>query len=546
MTVPSYRAPLLWILLPMCCGYILGHHLPGWPVWPCFFLALVLIGLAYGTQGKTTHPGRRKCWAVFFFSGVSIASLLYFQQSRRFPEVWEELPAREANLDLKVKRLYASSDPTQTKGIATVINTEDHLRSLGNHRIYFSVASDGHPVERGQRLSVRGVLNYLPSKKQRSLFEQYLYRQSVTLTINRAYLVANPRDGNLLEVFIAKLRRQAIETLGIQIEEYPEELSIYRGMMLGLKGELSAENKQLFLKTGTLHLFAISGLHVGIIAVTWAGIFLVLRIPRVPSVLLGLGLVYFYVEITGAGPSAVRAFAMIAFFWAGKSVVRPMPPFQALVASAVTVLIISPSQLFASGFQLSYTVVTGILIWGIPLFQTLRERWYSRIAQKQQHLNRFRKMINKAWELVVGTLCVSLSATISSAPLSILYFGLLAPLAVLLNMILVPMASLVIVSGVFSLITGYVSLPWLAGFFNHGPLALIHGTGLLLDWIVQLPGAFVTQAWVHDGLGYATVIIFLGSLLLVHGLKLPAILRFTFPVALTVAMIFLNTLLRII
>ena len=546
MAYPSYRAPLLWLLIPMICGYVAGFHLPNLPVLVTLITAFVALTGAIWSLRTTTNGISQRYWSILFLLGVFIASLLYYQQTRRFPGLWEILPPREANLTLKVKRLYASADSSVVKGIAKIVETEDHLNPLLGFPIYFSVYAEEQPIDRGQKISTRGLLNYLPSKDSLSIFEQYLTGQSVSLTLTRAYLTAEPESGNLFEVLISNIRRKAIESLGIQLKEFPEDLSIYRGMMLGIKGELSNENKQLFIRTGTLHLFAISGLHVGIIAVTWAGLFTVLRVPRRLSVILGLLLVYIYVETTGASPSAVRAFAMTAFFWLGTSIVRQMPPFQALIASAVVVLLFSPSQLFSAGFQLSYTVVTGILAWGIPFFQFLREKWHANILQKQPHQSRIIKLITKIGEAVVGTFCISLSATLASAPLSILYFGILAPFAVVLNMALVPIASLVIVSGLFSLIFGIGGASALSGFFNHGPLLLIKIIQNLLDWVVSAPGAFFPMAWVWDGLGFITAILFLGSLVAGHSLKLPKLWLFSFPVVLTTGMISLNTLIQII
>ena len=526
----------------MIGGYIAGHQLPILSVWIGIPVAGIFIILSLFYLRRKFL--RSSLWPILFLLGVCIASLLYYQQSHIYPEQWAELPAREAHLTVKVKRLYASQDLNVTKGIAEVTHAEDHLKSLIEFPIFFSIETADLQIHRGQYLESKGVLSYLPAKDSPTLFEKYLIGQSIPLIFNRAVLQEAPKEGTLFETFISHVRQQAIDSLGLGMDPYQDELSIYRGMMLGIKGGLSEENKELFIRTGTLHLFAISGLHVGIVAVTWAGIFLVLRIPEKVSVFLGLTLVYLYVEATGASPSAVRAFAMTAFFWLGQSLVRQMPPFHALVASAVVVLNLSPTQLFSAGFQLSYTVVSGILLWGIPFYQHLRDRRQRSQLQKERHQNTLTKLSNKTWEVVVSTFCISLSATLASAPLSILYFGLMAPFAVCLNMLLVPSASLIIIAGLFSIISGF--LPWLAAtaFFNHGPLLLISLMGTLLDWIVTLPFTFLPMHWTWEGLAFFTVLLFISALLLGHGCKFRKGWLFCFPVVLSAGMIFLNSLIK--
>ena len=313
-------------------------------------------------------------------------------------------------------------------------------------------------------------------------------------------------------------------------------------MMLGMKGELNTENKQLFLKTGTLHLFAISGLHVGIVALSLAGILNLLRVPAKVSVVVGLALVYAYVEITGANPSAVRAFAMTAFFWAGHSIARQMPPFQALTASAVIVLLLQPSQLFSPGFQLSYSVVSGILLWGMPLHRAARDRLYAAQPWKIRFQSEGEKRFFKVVEIILGALIISLAAFLASAPLSILYFGIFPPPAILLNLILVPAATLVIFSGMLSLIFGLAGVEVLSVFFNHGPLTLILLTEKMLESLVDLPGFFFEMRWIHEPLGFLTLFIYLGSLLCGHSLRLSKPKLLAIPAASLAIMLCINAL----
>ena len=145
-------------------------------------------------------------------------------------------------------------------------------------------------------------------------------------------------------------------------------------MLLGRKIELSKAQIERYRMTGTMHFFAISGLHIGVIATVIAQFLLLIRVPRAVAPWIGLPLLYLYVEITGGTPSAIRAFLMAAFFWSSFACQRQRSPFSALMCSAILVLIIDPNQLWSLGFQLSYAVVLSILLFGLPLHQVLTGR----------------------------------------------------------------------------------------------------------------------------------------------------------------------------
>ncbi len=541
MAAPSYRTPLLWILLPMIAGYTLGHHLPG--IAPLIAATTGIAALLVAARFLRSHPQSKAwsmIWPITFILGILLVSLAYYQKVYHTPEAWTQLPRREAFLNLKVKRIFSGTDPNQVNGIGEITGTQPHLSSLVGHKLYFSIYHEGQFVYRGSRLKASGVLRYLPSGELSSPFEKYLLKQNIPIIFRRAKLLEPPAEGTLKQRIIAHLRSRCIDLLGRGIEIYPESLAVFRAMMLGMKGELNTEDKQLFLKTGTLHLFAISGLHVGIVALCIAGILNLLRIPGRVTVAVGLFLVYLYVEITGASPSAVRAFAMTAFFWAGHSFARQMPPFQALTASAVLVLLVQPSQLFSSGFQLSYSVVSGILLWGMPLHQVIRDRLQSALSWKYRYQTKGQRRFFKCLEVILGTLSISLSAFLASAPLSILYFGIFSPPAVLLNMLLVPAASLVIISGLLSLIVGLPGLEAFSAFFNHGPLAIILLTEKILQGLVRIPGMFYEIRWNYDWLGLLTLFIFLGSIMAGHALRLSKPKLLALPVAFMAILLFIN------
>ena len=104
MAAPSYRTPLLWILLPMIAGYTLGHHLPG--IAPLIAATTGIAALLVAARFLRSHPQSNAwsmIWPITFILGILLVSLAYYQKVYHTPEAWTQLPRREAFLNLKVK-----------------------------------------------------------------------------------------------------------------------------------------------------------------------------------------------------------------------------------------------------------------------------------------------------------------------------------------------------------------------------------------------------------------------------------------------------------
>src|SRR5712692_5590318 len=100
--------------------------------------------------------------------------------------------------------------------------------------------------------------------------------------------------------------------LTLDLDDSPEIAGVIQSMVLGLKGETPDETRELFQRTGTLHLFVVNGLHVGIIAgIAWL-LIKPLRVGRRRSVFAIIPLLAFYAVVTGLSPGSIRATIMAA------------------------------------------------------------------------------------------------------------------------------------------------------------------------------------------------------------------------------------------
>lgn len=515
MAALSPRAPFAWLLVPLLSGYIAAGFLPSAP------LLLAMTGAAMAAAAAplawTRGTGATAAWAGLTFCGAAFLAAAFYQHRTQPPAEWDNLPPREAVLDLRVDRVFNSSGASpRAHGIAMVTGTEPHLDDLVGRKVYFSKTPppETSSWSRGTRLQGSGLLERLePEGTGAKSFQKYLAQAGAQFRFTRISMMGEPspptgffgfcsRQHDRIEGF---LRRSSIERAAI--------VDIYVAMLLGKRSALTPDQVESFLTTGTLHLFAISGLHIGVIALALHQFLALCRIPAKPAALIGLSLLVCFVGITGASPSAVRAFLMVLFFWGARFVNRAPNPVAALAASALLVLLLFPNQLFNPGFQLSYAVVAGILFLGLPLGDHLQEKWRPFRGLPETSLRRPHKFAIGCVRWTALTIGISLSATLLSSPLSIHYFGTFAPGAAIFNLVLIPAASLVIVAGFVCVLLSMAGLGALGAIFNHAGWLVIALMEQVVAAAPSIPGLFWHASFLSPWLGPATVAAVVGTLM---------------------------------
>jgi competence protein ComEC len=286
-------------------------------------------------------------------------------------------------------------------------------------------------------------------------------------------------------------------------------------MLLGQKAVLSRAQQDGFMRSGTFHIFSISGLHVGVIAVALQSILRLLRAPRGIAVALSLAILWLYLEITGINSPSVRSFVMIAFLLTTRLSRLPGNALAALAAAALTTLLIDPLQLFSTGFQMSYTVVAALVLMGVPLTEKCLARWQPFVARPKPIWRWHHRRIEWCGRWLIGSCAAGWVAFLASIPSGIGYFQLLSPGSLIANLVIIPLSSLAIISGFLSLLTGLMGLLSLSALFNSAAAVIIIG----MDWIIQrgtsLPGAYFDACFTRDWmaptfLAIMTAVLFFG------------------------------------
>lgn len=238
-------------------------------------------------------------------------------------------------------------------------------------------------------------------------------------------LINHPRQQSAL---LANLRLDLAEAIRSCVPE--EQAGLLQSLLLGLRGGIQPEQRDILAESGIAHLFAISGLHYGLLALLLYRICrwfysrstsLLLRAPpqQVLPVFLLVPLAG-YLVLTGNAWATRRAFLMVGVVALQLAYGRRTSNFSLLASVALCILICDPLALFQPGFQLSFAGVAGILAW-LP-------SWQGRLVDLP---GKFR------WPLLLSL--TTLAATLATTPAALWHFHQFAPAGLLANLIAVPL-----------------------------------------------------------------------------------------------------------
>ncbi len=259
------------------------------------------------------------------------------------------------------------------------------------------------------------------------------------------------------------------------IDQYvqgPESKQIALALLLGQKESLGKEVKQAYSATGTQHILAVSGLHVGII-------YSILLLPlsffkqkgqalQKSYLILVLGLIWIYALMTGFSPSVVRAVVMFSLVTLGQMRKRKPSIWNILAFSALLLLVLDPAIQTDLGFQLSYLAVAGI----VGLQPILLRMW----APSNRVLDYF-------WQMAT----VTLAAQLITSPLTVHYFHTFPTYFLVANLLIVPLSYIILCLGVPFLLFAWI--PFLGSFLGASVDFLLFIQNEITYTLQELPAA---------------------------------------------------------
>ncbi len=485
------RLPFLGIFLSATAGILLSSQLAfGSPV----FLWLSLGALAV--------------WAVMRREAVLHAAIAFAfasahaQQTRDSPAMrLAEFIGPDPEVVSIRGRVVDEPESAGTRGCRFELRVSELTSGGTRWRVPFDlmVEFNGPPPAAGDLVEARGSMAPLPTPRNPGEFDlrSYLALRGIH---NR---LGVPTEADLEIVAagspyslqrIANACRGWMErTLSAGISDQPLSCALLAGIVLGNTSELPESLEGQFRDTGTYHLFSVSGLHVGMIALILWQIAKTLGLGRREAVFLVVPALFFYALVTGWKPASIRAATMATIFLAGMLSSRKPVALNSLCAAGTAILILSTNELFNPGFQFSFSVVLAIILVAGPLQSMLRRRMEPDVflpVAVWGPLDRARHAIAGR---LAALLAVSFAAWLGSLPLTAVYFHMVSLAALLANPIAVPLAFAVMVTAMLSLLGG-LAAAWIASVFNNANLVFTHALLAIVHFTAGIPFATIPLA----------------------------------------------------
>lgn len=489
------RRPLAWLAGAVAAGTALGvaaDFPPGWVLGLAFALSAALFPLV-GKRGSQ--------WGILLLAGMLAAvharqetagaSGLAGRLRRNGEYVQFEAVALEDAVFRPAGAHRASAGIFRAR-LEAVNRKGSWERCAGEIRVNLhGVDKEARLPRYGERWRLTGVVD-ADRPYQSGLFT--LRRNEAVVSPDRAECVAEG-EGNPFAAWCAARRRACRAVLARGLEDKPEVAGVLQSLLLGYREDLPEALRADFASTGTIHIFAISGAHVGMAVMLLELLLGALMVPRTRRFWVVVPFLAVYVTMTGLATSAVRAAVMAGCLSLAPVLRRRGDAFSGLSLAAAAILLASPAQVADIGFLLSFSAVWGILTLDPPLERALLKPFRRDPWALPEHKEEGEQG-DPLWLYLLRSGILGLAVWTATMPLTLLMFQLFSPVALVMNIPVMLSALGILLSGVLSLaLSGLGPVgAWLGETFNLGAGMVAEALSWAIRKAAQIPGGHCFMA----------------------------------------------------
>lgn len=290
------------------------------------------------------------------------------------------------------------------------------------------------------------------------------------------------------------------------LRRFPSQGSMVAALLLAERDGVDRELRDAFRRTGTSHLLAISGFHVGVIAGWIVLVLRLLRFSRHQAIVGAAMITWLYAALLGFPGSAVRAATIFALLAAGRVFDRPVRGLGAWGAALLLIAVVRPAEILRVGTQLSFLGSLGLILWAVAWGDGLGA-FVARVMERCG-ATRTPALIRPLSQAIAA----SAAAQCATLPLAAWSFQQVALVGLPATLLATPLVSLALPGALVTLLADAVHLPGtvllaagveaalstlellIAGAGQHGPV--VHITPVTVGFAVLVG---VAARWVGRG-----------------------------------------------
>ena len=499
------RIPFLFLTIPLTMGIVVQYFISFKSIYLFIGLIIVLILILFFSHQKSQD---KKILILFITFFCLVGSIRYsvWESGNLEKEYLAKLPLKNINIEGTIESVKKSNRLNAVIALSNISNDSIVAEVSGNILVYFPAKYSGN-ISPGQTVSFMNMmLEKLPEPRNPGQFNygKYLRRRGIVsqcrIEDKNQIILGVVQPGFSLENSIFTLVRSYLIK---KLETYfsPSASGFLKALLLGQRDSVDRDIIENFQDAGVMHVLAISGLHVGFVALIFYIVLSFFPFYFKHRNLVIIILLLFYMFLTRSQPPVVRATLMAILLLISINIERPTSVYNSIFAAAFIILLFQPQQLFWVGFQFSFIAVLSI----IYFYEKLK--WIRTKLLQGFGNEKIKGFIDKA---ILVPFLISFSAQIGTLPLTMHYFHKLSLIAFFLNILVIPFVGLLVALGFLFLIIEFISSGFASIFANFlGELIKLLFNSI--ETAIHFPAAFfyVPKFSILSILLYGSIIMFL-------------------------------------
>lgn len=353
----------------------------------------------------------------------------------------------------------------------------------------------------GDYICMSGTVSVPDSATNPGTFDQYIYlrNKGYYLCISNGTIESGNHRPYSIEGFLYGIKNRCTKIIDNSFDS--ESAGIVKAMLVADKSTLDKNIKKLYSENGIAHIMAISGVHVAIIGMTLYGFLRKLKIGRLISGTFSIAIIILYGIMTGMSSSTERAVIMLILSIAAEYFGRKTDAPTSMGFAMIIMVLGNPYVILDAGFQLSFAAITGVTVVAPQLRKLLRmfKRFIKEADEKKKQKHKKIMSLRKVIIKLIDALVVGIASFITTTPVIIYYYYQFPPYSILINLIVIPLVSLIVGGSILVVLTG-LFFAGAAVVMTYPVRLILFGYKYLCIFASGLPGASVLVGHISIGM----------------------------------------------